>query len=97
MYTQDSPYSIESIHQVQPDKDWAVKVHPVAQAAPRPRIFKIGSTRVQEDESTVGQPLSAVTPLLAAMYPEVKHATTRSAVQNGVEVVEFLPQPGRKG
>jgi hypothetical protein len=92
----DSPYSVDAIYDVQPGEDWLDKAR-AAQAAKRPRIFVIGATRVQEDESTIGQPLAEIKPLLEAMYPEVKHATVREATANGVTTVEFLPKPGRKG
>lgn len=35
--------------------------------------------------------------LLKPTYPEVAHATLREREDNGLCVVEFLPQPGRKG
>lgn len=90
---QDSKYAVETIYQVKPGEDWLDK----ARAATQPRIFVIAGTRIQEDASTIGQPLEDIKPVLAAAYPEVKHATVREATANGVTTVEFLPKPGRKG
>jgi PRTRC genetic system protein C len=40
----------------------------------------------------------AVRSLLKATYPEIANATIREATtDDGQKVVEFLPQPGRKG
>ena len=35
--------------------------------------------------------------LLKATYPEVANATLRETTAEGQRLVEFLPQPGRKG
>lgn len=35
--------------------------------------------------------------LLKTSYPEIANATLREREENGLRVVEFLPQPGRKG
>jgi hypothetical protein len=35
--------------------------------------------------------------ILKRTYPEVAHATIREREQDGLRIVEFLPQPGRKG
>ncbi|MBL8132092.1 MAG: hypothetical protein JNL42_09570 [Anaerolineae bacterium] len=62
------------------------------------RIFKIGATRIVEDASTAGMSLDAVKPILARSFPEVSHATVReTTLEDGTQLVEFLPQPGRKG
>jgi hypothetical protein len=61
------------------------------------RVFKIGATRIVEDESMTSLDNEAVRNLLKATYPEVANATLRERDENGLRVVEFLPQPGRKG
>ena len=35
--------------------------------------------------------------ILKATYPEVANATIRETTADGQRIVEFLPQPGRKG
>ncbi len=35
--------------------------------------------------------------LLKMQYPEVANATIRETVNGDTRIVEFLPQPGRKG
>lgn len=61
------------------------------------RIFKTGATRIVEDETTAGLDNEQVRGILARTYPEVAHATIREREQDGMRIVEFLPQPGRKG
>lgn len=61
------------------------------------RIFKIGTTRIVETESMSGLTNEQVRDLLKISYPEVANATLREREENGLRVVEFLPQPGRKG
>lgn len=62
------------------------------------RVFKIGATRVVEDPSTMsGLSNEQVRDLLKTTYPEIANATLRERDENGLRVVEFLPQPGRKG
>ena len=62
------------------------------------RIFKTGTVRIVEDESTRGLSNEAVRSLLKTTYPEIANATIReTATTEGQTVVEFLPQPGRKG
>jgi len=62
------------------------------------RVFKIGATRVVEDPSTMsGMSNEQVRDLLKTTYPEIANATIRERDENGLRVVEFLPQPGRKG
>ena len=62
-----------------------------------PRVFKIGATRVIEDPSMSGLSNEQVRDLLKTSYPEIANATLRERDENGLRVVEFLPQPGRKG
>ena len=64
---------------------------------PATRVFKIGSTRIVEDESMAVLSIEAVQASLAGQYPEVKNATVRERTEGDLRVVEFLPQPGRKG
>lgn len=62
------------------------------------RIFKTGAVRIVEDESTQGLSNEEVRSLLKATYPEIANATIREVTTTeGQTVVEFLPQPGRKG
>lgn len=61
------------------------------------RLFKIGSNTVQETESTRSLTNEQVRDFLKSTYPEVANATIRDYTSDGVRVVEFLPQPGRKG
>ena len=62
-----------------------------------PRIFKTGATRIVEDETMAGLTNEQVRDILKRTYPEVAHATIREREQDGLRIVEFLPQPGRKG
>lgn len=62
-----------------------------------PRVFKTGATRIVEDETMVGLTNEQVRDVLKRAYPEVAHATIREREQDGLRIVEFLPQPGRKG
>ena len=64
---------------------------------PVTRVFKIGATRVVEDPSMSGLNNEQVRDLLKTTYPEIANATLRERDENGLRVVEFLPQPGRKG
>ena len=64
---------------------------------PTPRVFKTGSTRIVESETTAGLSNEEVREILKRTYPEVAHATIREREQDGLRIVEFLPQPGRKG
>lgn len=66
--------------------------------ATQPRIFKTGATRIVEDDSMRGLSVEDVRSVLKVTYPEVAHATVReTTTDNGQTVIEFLPQPGRKG
>ncbi len=68
-------------------------------AAPLTRVFKIGVNRVVEDEATAQMTNEQVRELLKATYPEVANATIRERTdsESGLHIIEFLPQPGRKG
>lgn len=61
------------------------------------RVFKIGATRIVEDPSMSSLDNNAVRDVLKTSYPEITNATIREREENGLRVVEFLPQPGRKG
>jgi hypothetical protein len=64
----------------------------------KPRIFKTGAVRIVEDESMRGLSNEEVRTVLKATYPEIANATIREVTTDeGQTVVEFLPQPGRKG
>ncbi len=67
------------------------------QNAVTPRIFKTGSVRIVEDETMHGLTNEQVRDILKRSYPEVANATIRERAENGSTIVEFLPQPGRKG
>ena len=62
-----------------------------------PRVFKTGTVRIVEDESMQGLSNEDVRNLLKATYPEVANATIRETTADSQRIVEFLPQPGRKG
>ena len=62
-----------------------------------PRLFKIGATRIAEDVSMASLSNEQVREVLKRTYPEIAHATIREVDDNGYRVIEFLPQPGRKG
>ena len=62
------------------------------------RVFKTGATVIVEDASMEGMTVAQVQQVLKATYPEITHSTTRESVNAaGQKVIEFLPQPGRKG
>lgn len=61
------------------------------------RVFKIGAMRIVEDASMSALDNNVIRDLLKISYPEIANATIRERVENGLRVVEFLPQPGRKG
>jgi len=64
----------------------------------QPRIFKTGTVRIVEDDSMLGLSNEEVQGILKTTYPEVANATIREVTTDeGQTVVEFLPQPGRKG
>ena len=68
------------------------------QTNPQPRIFKIGTTTIVEDDSLTGKTLDEVKDILKRTYPEVAHATVRErTLDDGTQVVEWLAKPGRKG
>ncbi|RMG76278.1 MAG: hypothetical protein D6711_04350 [Chloroflexi bacterium] len=63
-----------------------------------PRIFKIGTTTIQSDESLVNLDNEQVRAILKRTYPEVAHATTReTTLEDGTVVVHYQAVAGRKG
>jgi hypothetical protein len=64
---------------------------------PITRLFKIGSTRIVEDESMAGLSIEAVRDRLVRLYPEVANAHYRERQEGDTLFVEFIPRPGRKG
>ena len=64
---------------------------------PKQRVFKIGSARIVADATMSDLDNEAARNLLKNSYPEVAHATIREREEGDLIIVEFLPQPGRKG
>ncbi len=63
-----------------------------------PRIFKIGTTTIVEDESMTGLDLDSVKQILQRSYPEVAHATVREmTLEDGTLAIHYIPRAGRKG
>jgi PRTRC genetic system protein C len=68
------------------------------QTTQKSRVFKTGAVRIVEDASMSGLSNEEVRSLLKSSYPEVANATIReSQLEDGTPLIEFLPQPGRKG
>ena len=62
------------------------------------RIFKIGAARVVADATFQDVDNESARQLLKTSYPEVANATIReTTLEDGTRLVEYLPQPGRKG
>ncbi|MEP7287898.1 MAG: hypothetical protein ABI947_19275 [Chloroflexota bacterium] len=66
-------------------------------AQPSHVIFKIGANRIVADEATAKLSPEQARTFLKATYPEVVNATVRERIEGDTKIVEFLPQPGRKG
>ena len=63
-----------------------------------PRIFKIGTTTIVEDESLSGKSLDQIKDVLKRTYPEVAHATVReTTLEDGSTCYHYINRPGRKG
>ena len=73
------------------------QITPETNTAPLKRVFKVGTNRIVEDTATAKLTNEQVRALLKMQYPEVANATIRETDSDGVRVIEFLPQPGRKG
>ena len=64
----------------------------------QPRIFKIGTTTIQADESMAHLDNEQVRDILKRTYPEVAHATIREiTLEDGTRITHYVPRPGRKG
>lgn len=61
------------------------------------RIFKIGTTEIEESESLIHLTNDEYRQKLAASYPEVTNATMRETKRGDDTLVEFVPVAGRKG
>jgi hypothetical protein len=61
------------------------------------RLFKIGSTKIVEDESMAGLSIEQVRDRLRSRFPEVAKATVRQREVDGVTYIEFSARVGRKG
>ncbi len=62
------------------------------------RVFKIGATTIQADESMTNLDSEQVRAILKRTYPEVAHATIReTTLEDGTIAVIFTSVPGRKG
>jgi hypothetical protein len=61
------------------------------------RVFKVGNNRIVEDDATAKLTNEQIRNLLKGQYPEVANATIRETVNSDARIVEYLPQPGRKG
>ena len=61
------------------------------------RVFKIGSTKIADDDSTAAMTVEQVRAHLKQTFPEVAEATIKEKEVDGITYVEFLPKPGRKG
>jgi hypothetical protein len=65
---------------------------------PTNRIFKIGTTTIQADDSMANLDNEQVRAILKRTYPEVAHATIReTTLEDGTIAVIFTSVPGRKG
>lgn len=64
----------------------------------QPRIFKTGSTIITENETTANLSAEEVRDILKYQYPEVANATINTRTNDeGQQIIEYLPRPGRKG
>lgn len=62
------------------------------------RIFRIGATTIQADESMAQLDNEGIRAVLKRTYPEVAHATIReTTLEDGTVVLHFQAQAGRKG
>ena len=60
-------------------------------------VFKIGANRIVADKTTAKLTNEQARTFLKASYPEVVNATIRERIDGDTKILEFLPQPGRKG
>ena len=67
-------------------------------AASQNRIFKIGTTTIQADDSMVNLDNEQVCAILKRTYPEVAHATIHeTTLEDGTVAVHYQAVAGRKG
>lgn len=71
--------------------------NPTPTETPLKRVFKIGTNRIAEDAATAKLTNEQIRNLLKGQYPEVANATIRETVSGDTRMIEYLPQPGRKG
>ncbi|MEO1666743.1 MAG: PRTRC system protein C [Chloroflexota bacterium] len=67
------------------------------EATTLPRIFKIGTQRIVEDDSMTGMTNEQVQEMLAFSHPEVANAKIATTEKDGKLYIEFIPKAGRKG
>jgi hypothetical protein len=67
------------------------------QIAVATRKFKIGSTLLDEDDSTRGLDLEQIRSLLKPAFPEVADAAIVQNQIGDVLYIEYTSRPGRKG
>ena len=61
------------------------------------RVFKIGTMKIADDDSTATMTIDQVREHLKIAYPEVAEATIKEKTEGDITFYEFLPRPGRKG
>lgn len=62
------------------------------------RVFKIGATTIQADDSMANLDNEQIRAILKRSYPEIAHATIRErTLEDGTTVLDFIPVAGRKG
>lgn len=77
--------------------DAATPKTPAVEIVRGEREFHVSGSVVKENETTAGLTNEQARDALKAAFPEVANATIRERNEGGVSIVEFLPQPGRKG
>ncbi len=62
------------------------------------RIFKIGATTIQADDSIANLDNEQIRAILKRTYPEVAHAAIReTTLEDGTQVIHYIPVAGTKG
>jgi hypothetical protein len=61
------------------------------------RVVKLGSTTIVLDATLAALSADHLRERLRLTYPQVAHATVREYTSGDTHILEFLPQPGRKG
>ncbi|MEO8391531.1 MAG: hypothetical protein ABI700_00930 [Chloroflexota bacterium] len=62
-----------------------------------PRIFKIGLTTIEDDETTLHLTPEEIKTRLSTPYPEIKNSTVKETTTGETTLFEYLPQAGKKG